>query len=65
VLSWVQAFAFKWVNSYRYALVRIAMQDQHQTRGGGASSQQEAKLVSRNRKSNGGFFTGIEASSQG
>lgn len=40
--------------------VKMAMRDQHQLRGSGASSQQEAKLVSRNRKPNGGFFIGID-----
>lgn len=39
--------------------VKMAMRDQHQLRGGGASSQQEAKLVSRHRKPDGGFFIGI------
>ena len=45
--------------AYSYE-VRIATQDQHQTRGMGSSSQQEAKLVARHRKPNGGFYIGID-----
>ena len=40
--------------------VRKACEDQHMLRGTGASSQQEAKLVSRNRKPTGGFYIGID-----
>ena len=40
--------------------VRIAMQDQHQLRGGGASTSQDARLVSHHRNPIGGFFIGMD-----
>lgn len=45
--------------AYSYE-VRIAMQDQHQTRGAGPANQQEARLVSQSRSPIGGFFIGLD-----
>ena len=46
--------------AYSYE-VRMALRDEHQTRGVGPSCQQEAKLVSSKRKdSGGGFFIGMD-----